>query len=231
MRMIDTHSHILPGVDDGVKTTEESLEILRTMRDTGVEGVLLTPHVAEKRGYYEEASVYEKKFQELKEHVKTAGIPIELYLGSEVDEAKGLPEILQKAPSLNGTEYVLVDFGLKEVDIEEIVYELGLFDFKVVIAHAERYTYMTIEEWEKVRDHGALIQVTAKHLIKKGRKTFNRVSRQLLKHDLVDLVASDLHTMKQAKTMKKAYRYVKRKKDQKTAEQLFYENPKKMLTP
>lgn len=227
--MIDTHSHLLPAVDDGVQNEEDALKVLKTYSDDGVKGVCLTPHYALLRGFHEEKAFYESRFESLKKAVKDAGIEIKLYLGSEIDEYDNLEGLIQKSHTLNGSNYVLIDFGMRKAEIEEIAYTLKMKGYHTVVAHPERYRYMDLSAWKRVRKEGALLQVSASHLIKEGSKRSQKVALEFLKEDMIDLVASDIHSPMDAHAMAKAYKFVKKKKDEATAERLFVTVPKKVL--
>ncbi|MFW6299098.1 MAG: tyrosine-protein phosphatase [Bacillota bacterium] len=227
--MIDTHSHLLPGVDDGVQNEEDALAILKAYSKDGVKGVCLTPHYALLRGFHEEKAYYETRFEALKKQVKAAGIEIDLYLGSEIDEYDNLEAIIEKSHTMNNTHYVLIDFGMRKAEIEEVVYTLKMKGYQTVVAHPERYRYMNIEAWKKVRNEGGLLQVSAAHLIKEGSKRSQKMAMELFKEDMIDLVASDIHHPDYAKSMVKAYKFVKKKKDKATADRLFDTTPKKVL--
>lgn len=227
--MIDTHTHILPAVDDGVQNIDDALTMLKKLKETGVEAVCLTPHYALLRGFHEKKTFYEARFEALNTSVKEAGIGIELYLGSEIDEYDELEHLIEQAHTLNGTRHVLIDFGMRKTQIDEIVYTLKMKGYETVVAHPERYRYMTLGDWRKVRREGGLLQVSASHLIKEGSKSSQKMACDLLKEDLIDLVASDIHSLTHTHVMKKAYTHVKKKKDIKTADRLFVETPKKVL--
>ena len=227
--MYDTHTHIIPAVDDGVQNMDEALAILKGYEKDGVKGVCLTPHFAMLRGFYEDQAYYEEHFEALKEAVKSRGIDIDLYLGSEIDEYDHLEKIIENAHTLNGTKYVLIDFGMREARIDEIVYTLKMKGFKTVVAHAERYHYMTLKDWKRVKKEGGLLQANAKHFLKGGGKRSQKMAMTLLKEEMIDLVASDIHEIKNVHTMKKAYKMIAKKKDEAFANKLFVENPKRIL--
>jgi protein-tyrosine phosphatase len=227
--MFDTHTHIIPGVDDGVQNMDEALAILKGYEKDGVKGVCLTPHFALLRGFYEDKGFYEEHFEKLKAAVREEGIDMALYLGSEIDEYDDLDGLISKAHTMNNTNHVLVDFGMREARIDEVVYTLKMKGYNTVVAHAERYHYMTLSDWKRVKKEGALLQVNARHLLKGGGKRSQKMAAILLKEGMVDLIASDIHAIKHIHTMKKAYRTVAKKKDKATAERLFVENPKRIL--
>jgi len=227
--MIDIHNHILFNVDDGVKSLKNSLEILRHYEKIGINAVLLTPHYAPKRGYYKTKEELNAQFLKLKKACEDAAIKVRLFLGSEIDYSPNYLDDIKLAPSLNETNIVLIDFGVGESDIEEAIYELSIRNYKVIVAHAERYKDISIETLKKVRALGGVIQVNARHLVKKGSKMAQKKAKALLKEDLIDIVASDLHRFEQVETMDAAYQHIRKKRCEKLAQQLFINTPKKVL--
>ena len=227
--MYDTHSHIIPGVDDGVQNMDEALAILKGYEKDGVKGVCLTPHFAMLRGFYEDKAYYEKHFETLKQAASDEGIGIDLYLGSEIDEYDNMEKNIENAHTYNGSSYVLVDFGMREARIDEIVYTLKMKGYNTVVAHAERYHYMTLNDWKRVKKEGAVIQVNARHFLKGGGKRSQKMALTLLKENMIDLIASDIHAIKHIHSMKKAYKFIAKKKSEALANKLFVENPKRIL--
>ncbi len=227
--MIDIHNHILFNVDDGVKRLEDSIAILKSYEQMGVKAVMVTPHYAPKRGYYKTPSALNEQFLKLKQAALEANLKVTLFLGSEIDWSEKYLDEVAFAPSLNGTNYVLMDFGAGSPDIEEVVYELGLRNYKVVIAHAERYPSMTLEKWKRVKKVGGIIQVNAKHLMKLGTKSAQKWAKLFLKEEMIDIVASDLHRKENVEHLKKAYKTVAKKTSENYAKQLFANNPLKII--
>ncbi len=226
--MIDAHNHILPGVDDGVKRVKDSLTILKAYEAMGIKAVVLTPHYAPKRGYYKSQSELNTIFLKLKEAAKNASIDVALFLGSEIDYSPTIIDDIRLAPSMNDSNIYLIDFGVGDPDIEEVIYELSIRDCKVIVAHPERYRNITLTQWKKIRQLGGVLQVSAKHLVKGGNKTSQKWAKTFLKEDMIDLIASDLHSQKDVQSMEKAYKYVMKKKPNQ-AEMLFNIAPKKVI--
>ncbi len=225
--MIDIHTHVLPGLDDGAKDLEESLAMLKGFALNGVTDVFLTSHVAPRRGYLNDKLILQKAFDHLKEAAKD--IPINLYLGSEIDQDKALESIIEMSPLMHDSSFVLIDFGMRKVDIEDIVYELKIKGYKVIIAHPERYFYTTYLDLVRLKKQGVYFQVSAPHLVKQGSKEAQKIAHRLLKDDLIDFIASDAHNAFNVDVMAKAKKVVIKKKDDITAHKLFYENAKKLL--
>ncbi len=229
--MIDIHSHVLPGVDDGVVDLEESLTMLKNYEAAGVSAVIATSHVAPKRGYANTRQQLEKTLNRLKTAAQQHHINVELYLGAEVDNHPNLKQVLKDAPSLNDSGVVLIDFGMKQADIAEVCYELSLLDYTVILAHPERYFYIKMDTIRALHKQGVLMQVSAPHLIGHGSKKAQTLAKKMLKEKLIDFVATDAHRARFAPgdMLKKAYRRVQKKTSTLYAEAIFKENAKEKL--
>ncbi len=183
--MIDIHTHILP-VDDGAKDFNDSLELINQELKEGIKTVVLTPHM---NYLYNDVVKIKEAYEILKSH----NLNINLLLGSEIRYYDNMVSDLNKGLllTINNTKYVLVEFSLKNKDnISDGIYELIVSGYKPIVAHIERYSYLTKEEIIEIKRMGALIQVNAKSFEKKDYK---KVLHFLLKNNYVDFVASDCH--------------------------------------
>lgn len=183
--MIDIHTHILP-VDDGAKDFNDSLELINQEIKEGIKTVVLTPHM---NYLYNDVDKIKEAYEVLKAH----NLNINLLLGSEIRYYDNMVSDLNKGLllTINNTKYVLVEFSLKNKDnITDGIYELIVSGYKPIVAHIERYSYLTKEEIIEIKRMGALIQVNAKSFEKKDYK---KVLHFLLKNNYVDFVASDCH--------------------------------------
>lgn len=183
--MIDIHTHILP-VDDGAKNFNDSLELINQEIKEGIKTVVLTPHM---NYLYNDVVKIKEAYEILKAH----NLNINLLLGSEIRYYDNMVSDLNKGLllTINNTKYVLVEFSLKNKDnITDGIYELIVSGYKPIVAHIERYSYLTKEEIIEIKRMGALIQVNAKSFEKKDYK---KVLHFLLKNNYVDFVASDCH--------------------------------------
>jgi protein-tyrosine phosphatase len=188
--MIDVHSHLLPGVDDGSRSFETSLAVLTRFAEQGVECVVLTPHLNVSR--MNEAP-YERHLEILDElRSKVAAIP-ELRLGWEIMLDEPGRDLRSPRLSLGGSSAVLVEFPLSGVPVQggEELYRIRCSGVVPVLAHPERYWGCSVAKVESWRNAGAVIQMDSAGLLGKGR--IAKVSRELLEHGLVDLFASDNH--------------------------------------
>ena len=145
--MLDIHTHILPNVDDGSKSLEESIELLRSEVNNGVTTVILTPH---QNARIKTKNELIKRFLEFKKEIDF----IDLYLGSEIYYYDDLIADLvnDRVLTINNSKYVLVEFSTRtETNIADIVYEIVLKGFKPIIAHIERYPYLTLENYLAIK--------------------------------------------------------------------------------
>lgn len=228
--MIDIHSHIMFGVDDGAKDIEKSLAILKNAEENGFTDIVLTPHHSIPRKYANDLSVLEQNLETLKNAASLEGINVKLYLGSEIDYYKDPTSCIGKAECLpiNHKRHLLVDFTFDQKDIDDKIYELMVAGYKVVIAHPERYKSDDIvERIKKWRKTGAVIQVDAMSFnLKKSKK----ICKKLLKDRVIDVIASDAHRNEHTYTeFKKVLEYIKKKTDEEYVELITKTNPHKII--
>jgi len=196
--MIDLHSHILPGLDDGAADLATSLRMARLAVADGVTQMVCTPHVV--------PGLYENTFQKieaavisLRRSLVREGIPLRIMAGADVHVAPDLPEKLAagSVPTLNGSRYFLFELPHRVVPprIEVLAGRLIEAGFVPVVTHPERLSwvetrYDVLAELNRV---GCLIQVTADSLTGHfGRSAFQMAER-LLADGRIDVLASDAH--------------------------------------
>lgn len=213
--MIDMHSHILYGVDDGCKTIEDSIKMINKALSVGVTDIILTPHYAPLRGYVASFDEVNDRFIELKEKIIELGIKINLFLGREIDRIDDIGRLLSQkvVHPINHTKFVLIDFGMEKTDIDEYCYEIILHGYIPIIAHPERYNYIKNEnEYKKWKKTGALIQINASSLVHTKSKNTKKVAKFLLKNNLVDFIGSDVHNNEASYDyFKQAFRLISKK--------------------
>ena len=183
--MIDFHSHILPQIDDGSKSLEETIRMLEEAKDVGFEKIISTSHYMEK--YYE---VDEEKRLQLIKQINFQDI--ELYLGSEIYVTNEIVQLLKekKASTINNSRYVLYELPMhsKNMNDKEIIYRFVENGYVPIIAHPERYSYVQddIEYVEELAEMGALFQSNYGSIIgmygEKAKKTVKKLLKQNLIH-------------------------------------------------
>lgn len=189
--MIDLHSHLLPGVDDGSRSVGQSVGVLERFRSLGVTTVALTPHLLASQVAQGIPPAFEAAWAKLTPHVPEG---ITLVRGAEVMLDRPLPpEATDRRVTLGGTRYILVEFP-RMVPAEIVgralreVMQMGLVP---VLAHPERYSSCTVEAATVWRQTGAVLQVDATTLTL-PRSRGDR-ARALVGAGLADILAADNH--------------------------------------
>ncbi|GHU81301.1 tyrosine-protein phosphatase YwqE [Clostridia bacterium] len=233
--MIDIHTHILSGLDDGSYSIDESARMLDIACGNKTKAVILTPHcnVPNMFGNYYSKALQEH-FDNFKHHFKD--LPIDLYLGMEVFATSNLPQLLENNQiiTLNNSRYLLVEFPfLCNINwVSHILQELQQQNITPIIAHPERYSF--IQENPpfllNLIEKGSLVQLNKSSLNGSFGTLAEEIAFILLEHNLVHFIASDCHRSK-ARTpfMRSTYRHIAEKFGQAYANLLFSENPQKVL--
>lgn len=198
--MVDIHSHILPGLDDGSRSMEQSLEMLRIAYAEGIDTMIATPHNMPGKGCPSRETV-ERKLDRLAEEAAKEGIPVELLMGTEYFFRQEVLEILEQGQGilLGNTDCVLVEFnpGEEKRYIVNGIAQIMELDYVPVIAHVERYMSLMEKDFETIREmraRGALIQVNCGSVIGDFGSKAKKHTRELLKKGLVDLIGTDAHS-------------------------------------
>ena len=191
----DWHSHILPGVDDGIKTMEEALDVLKEYQDLGIKKVWLTPHIME--DYPNKTNDLKKKFEELKANWKGA---MEIALASEnmldnlFEERLENNDLLPIGEDGNHllveTSYYTPPFGM-----DEMLDKARSKGYYLILAHPERYRYMEEKDYKKLKEKGILFQTNFLSLVGAYGETAKRKAEWLLSNGMIDLFGSDVHRL------------------------------------
>jgi protein-tyrosine phosphatase len=190
--VIDLHSHLLPGVDDGSRTVEQSVEVLRRMAERGITDVCLTPHIRARQAATAPPERHEAAFAALR--ADAPDLP-RLHRGAEVMLDRPLPlgGDRMRRITLGGTRYLLVEFP-RLVSMDAVtnalsrVREAGLTS---VLAHPERYSCCSVDNVAYWRGLGARMQVDATTLYSPQAR--GQRARQLVAAGLADILAGDNH--------------------------------------
>ena len=170
-------------------------------------------------------------FLTFKNQVEALGIKVELCLGQEVYCNENIYNLLKSGEvlTLNDTKCILVEFNyVQETDIVDYVYNLLSFGYVPIIAHVERYGYLTVDDIARLKELGAYIQVNANSVIGEDGKDVQKLVLNLIKNNLVDFVATDIHIRRNS-SLKLAYNFISKKFKEEVAKNLFIENAKKII--
>lgn len=188
--MIDLHSHLLPGVDDGSRTVEQSVGVLREMARQGVTAVCLTPHVLASRAALGVPPAHDRAFEAL---AAAAPPEVRLLRGAEIMLDRPLVGDDARALSLNGSRYLLVEFPrlIAEEAVRNALLVVGSRGMVPILAHPERYSSCTVQAAWRWKETGAKLQVDATTLL--SPQSRGERARQLVAAGLADIIAADNH--------------------------------------
>nr|WP_306267830.1 CpsB/CapC family capsule biosynthesis tyrosine phosphatase [Pararhizobium sp. IMCC3301] len=196
--MIDIHSHILPGLDDGAANLEVALKIARLAVADGIQQMACTPHVTP--GLYNNTTAgISQAVEALQESFLQEDIPLQLFVGADIHATPDITMRLSagELPTLNGSRYFLFEpsHDVAPPGLLNLVKNLIGKGFFPIVTHPERLRW--IEKQYKLvidmRNAGALIQLTAASIVGKFGSRAQYWSERMLDDRLVDVVASDTH--------------------------------------
>ncbi|MDF2699690.1 MAG: exopolysaccharide biosynthesis protein [Haloplasmataceae bacterium] len=236
MKLIDIHNHILNGIDDGAKTSEDTLKMLQMAYETGIEKLIFTPHF--KEGICEnDIHIVNTKFNEAKKIIEDHHINLEVYSGCEIFLTRNSLDLLNQntIPTLNNSKNILVETHRSNIyltyDFDDEIYNLAVDGYHVIIAHPERYQFVH-EDINKVFEYikeGYMIQINVTSLYDSSLETY-KIAKKLLDHNLVHFIASDAHDLvKRTPNLSMGYKMISQKYGEKRANDLFYNNQVKLL--
>lgn len=234
--MIDIHTHILPGIDDGAEDIHETLEMAKIAVESGVQVIVATPH-CNIPGMYDNymGKQYIASYQKAVEAIKKAGLPLTLCPGMEVFGTEDIGELLvaKKIMPLNQSRYVLVEFPFDaEPDyafyILKQMKEVGAIP---VVAHAERYYFVQDNPHVcyEMRMSGCEVQVNKGSFEGRFGSRVRKTAYRLLNHNMISVIASDAHGCEQRTPfMKEVYQKLSEERTVEYMDILFHQNPKRI---
>ncbi|WP_243900162.1 MULTISPECIES: tyrosine-protein phosphatase [Hymenobacter] len=208
--VVDMHSHLLPGIDDGAATVEHSVELLREMQELGYRKLIMTPHVMGDFFRNTPATI-RAALTQLRTAASAAGITnIELECAAEyyLDEWFGRKlETNEELLTFGGDRHYLLfetSYINEPFNLAETVFNLRAAGYQPVLAHPERYTYLygRFEELERIRESGVLLQVNLNSLAGYYSSGAQRVAEKLIDAGLVDMLGTDTHNVKHTATLR-----------------------------
>ena len=233
--MIDLHSHVLPGIDDGAKTFENSIAIARELSEQGVTDLIATPHYICDTIYTSPRSDNAKLLEQLQQKLEDEGIDINVYLGNELYIDESIRKLIENktVSSLADSEYVLLEFPLNNAypNYEDIIGDLIQSGYKVVLAHPERYaiTQNDFQILVDLYDMGVLMQCNLGSFLGKYDKHAEKTAMKLAKNKMIYGLGSDIHHVRRDDGILKAIKRLKKYYRGDELDKLLNENPRKII--
>ena len=231
----DIHCHVLPKVDDGSGSLEESLAMLETAAREGITDMIVTPHYKEGRRNASVKTIRER-LRMVQEAADERNITVTLYPGNEVYCFEGMAEALEEGRvlTLNGTDRVLIEFSPTDsyTYIRNALDDIRGLDYIPVAAHIERYEcFLKHPEYvEELKHMDAEIQVNVSSVTGAHGYGIRRFVHRLLKRRLVDYVATDAHdSERRTPAVQKCLSQLYRKYDSSYVEAVTYGNAFRLM--
>jgi protein-tyrosine phosphatase len=204
----DVHSHLLPGIDDGVKTIDESLSVIQRLRDAGFSRIITSPHIHEL--YRNTEEVILEKLAEVKSALEKKDPAISISTIAEYNLDEWLMNRIEQAKPLLtfADKYLLFEtnFFSEPLTLNEFIFKVASKGYKPVMAHPERYMYL-INNKSRVEDlisRGVLFQLNTVSLAGAYGPNVERLAKFLIDNKYVHLIGSDCHNLLQAELLHKA---------------------------
>ena len=202
----DIHNHLLPGVDDGFRNPEDSLQAIRTMVEHGVTDIVFTPHMNPDVYPNESEAHFREVFATFQPQVTSAVHlqPSAIHLAAEYMVVRDFEHrVTDHADELltypDGSILIEMSYLYRSRNFEDVIFELGMAGFKPIVAHPERYLYMvnSLRDYDKWVDMGAQLQLNYLSLTGQYGEASVKIMRHLLEHNMYSYVATDLHSHSQ----------------------------------
>jgi len=194
---VDMHSHLLPGIDDGVKTLEESVMLIRKYVDMGYKKLITTPHISDR--FPNEPEFIKERLAIVNEALAKEQIPIIVEAAAEYLIEERFEQLMTQGPLMTfGDNNLLIEcsYYFPYPALLNIIYDLQNNGYNVILAHAERYSYWhhKLEEYEKLRDREVRFQINFSSLTGPYSFGMRKMARKLIDLGWVDYAGSDVHS-------------------------------------
>ena len=206
---VDFHSHLIPGIDDGVATVEESVNVVKALAELGFKKIITTPHVMGD-GYNNSSETILAGRDAVRLQLEKEGIEMPFEASAEYYVDDAFFSIIKNRSILPLKDnYVLIELSYmaQPMSFTTCIYELKNAGYKVILAHPERYPFYyrkNAEVYEQIRDYGIYFQLNLGSLAGVYGKSAQQAAEMLVDANMIDFVATDIHNLKLIPDFKKA---------------------------
>ena len=195
---VDIHSHLLPGIDDGAKNLDNSIELIQKMSSYGIKNFITTPHVLGDVYPNSSKTILEKLELVKKELIKRNITDVTINAAAEYMMDEQFSKLLEKKDILTLKDnYVLVEMSYfsPPMNLYDILFEIQLKGYKPILAHPERYIFYhnNFDNYYKLKKAGCLFQLNLLSLTEQYGKGVQKIANKLIKENLYNFVATDTH--------------------------------------
>jgi protein-tyrosine phosphatase len=204
--MVDLHSHVLPGIDDGAQTPGESIVLIKKMMELGIKKIIATPHIM--ADYYKNTpGTINDALNILKAELKKENITINIEAAAEHYFDETFEErVNDNRLMIMGDNYVLFEFSFisQPLNAIAVIQKLNDLGYKPILAHPERYPYLDIEQLKTLHSWGVLFQLNTISLTGYYGNEDKKIAESLIDNQLVDFISSDMHHLRHAEAFQHA---------------------------
>jgi protein-tyrosine phosphatase len=193
----DFHSHLIPGIDDGVKNIDEALSLIRKFQELEFKKIITTPHIQDE--YYKNTpEIILAGLDKVKAEMVEAGLEIEIEAAAEYLLDDGFEEKMKSGQLMTfGRKFLLVELSYfsPHPNLLSFIFELQLESYQVILAHPERYSYWfnNLKKFEELKDRGVFFQLNTVSLNGHYGGDAKKIAEKLIDLDMYDFAGSDMH--------------------------------------
>lgn len=203
----DIHSHLIPGIDDGAQDLDESLDLVCALQELGFSKIITTPHTMSDF-YKNTPEIIIKGKEDVQNALEKMNTEIEFEAASEYYVDFDFQKKIENKEFLTfGSKYILIEFSFIDapINIDEIIFNLQLSGYNVVLAHPERYLYYGLQDYERLTSKGVLLQLNLLSITGYYSPEVKKQAEKLINADLVSFVGTDCHNMRHIENLKKCF--------------------------
>lgn len=204
---IDIHNHLLPGIDDGAKTVQETTELIAAMKELNIYKSIATPHTFNLK-WNNTREIIKTAFENATENAANKKF-LKNYASEYMVDSFLINKMKEEQLLCIHDNFVLIEFPLlsSPFNLYEMLFEIKIQNYKIIVAHPERYLYLhnSIKKYDQLKDFGVSFQLNLLSLTGYYGKMIQKTALQLLENDLYDFTGSDIHSkteINQFKTVK-----------------------------
>lgn len=195
---IDMHSHLLPGLDDGLKELDQTITFVKELKALGYHSLVCTPHILSDL-YPNSPDTILPKLDIVREALKENNIPVHIHAAAEYMVDTDMESYVKSGKPLLtfGKNYILIEMSYLAAspNIEQVIFELRMKGLQPILAHPERYNFYhhDFSKYERMKDLGCLLQMNLLSISGYYGKGIKLVAEKLAKNKMIDLVGTDMH--------------------------------------
>jgi len=208
--VVDIHSHLIPAIDDGSKSMDNSIELILALKELGYKKLITTPHTSDM--FPNTTEIILKGYHRLIEELNKREIDITIEVASEYYADEYFEKLLDAGDilSFGYKNYLLFELSYftPPHDLEDLVYEIKRKGYTPILAHPERYLYLhdSLDRYRDIKDMGLLFQLNINSISGFYNKDIQRVAEWLISNSMVDFLGSDTHHMTHIRNLKKSFK-------------------------